>query len=463
MAASAADAHPYPIYNARFRVTFPILDADGDLVTGAAGLDSEVSQNQGTFADCTNEATEIATNSGMYYLDLIATELDNQQAAVIVKTSTSGAKTTPMVLYPKRLPVIRTGMAQAGGASTITLDSGASAVDNYYAGCYINVTNNSPANALGQARLIVSYVGSTKVATVEGTYGTNPDSTSTFEVLATDLWIQRLADLNALLGSAIAPPSVAGVPEVDVTHLNGVAQSLLDLKDFADDGYDPATNKVQGVVLVDTLTTYTGNTPQTGDSFARLGAPAGASVSADIAAIEAQTDDIGVAGAGLTALGDVRIANLDATVSSRASAAALVTVQADTDDIQTRLPAALVGGRMNSDAVAISGSTAAADAVEANIANLDATVSSRATPAQVNTQVVDALATDTYAEPTGVPGATVSIAEKTGRVYQALRNALVVDSNTSKLQFKNDGGTIIWEKDLTDAGGVYEETEGNAP
>ena len=46
----------------------------------------------------------------------------------------------------------------------------------------------------------------------------------------------------------------------------------------------------------------TGHTPQTGDSFARLGAPAGASVSADIAAIEAQTDDIGAAGAGLTAV-----------------------------------------------------------------------------------------------------------------------------------------------------------------
>jgi len=37
-------------------------------------------------------------------------------------------------------------------------------------------------------------------------------------------------------------------------------------------------------------------------SFARLGAPAGASVSADIAVIEGQTDDIGVAGAGLTAI-----------------------------------------------------------------------------------------------------------------------------------------------------------------
>jgi hypothetical protein len=93
-----------------------------------------------------------------------------------------------------------------------------------------------------------------------------------------------------------------GMIDVSVVRLANVAQSLTDLKDFADDGYDPITNKVQGVVLTDTLTTYTGNTPQTGDSFARLGAPAGASVSADIAAIEGQTDDIGAAGAGLTAV-----------------------------------------------------------------------------------------------------------------------------------------------------------------
>lgn len=40
----------------------------------------------------------------------------------------------------------------------------------------------------------------------------------------------------------------------NVTQLGGVTQSLTDLKDFADAGYDPATNKVQGVVLVDTTT-----------------------------------------------------------------------------------------------------------------------------------------------------------------------------------------------------------------
>lgn len=43
---------------------------------------------------------------------------------------------------------------------------------------------------------------------------------------------------------------------------------------------------------VGTITNYTGNTPQTGDAFARLGAPAGASVSADVAAVKAETATI---------------------------------------------------------------------------------------------------------------------------------------------------------------------------
>lgn len=97
---AASDATPWPIKNQAYRVTFPILDADGDLVTGATGLDSEVSKDAGAFADCTSEATEIATSSGVYYLDLTATEMDADTVAIIVKTSSSGAKTTTMVLYP---------------------------------------------------------------------------------------------------------------------------------------------------------------------------------------------------------------------------------------------------------------------------------------------------------------------------------------------------------------------------
>lgn len=45
--------------------------------------------------------------------------------------------------------------------------------------------------------------------------------------------------------------------DANVTHIQGDAQSATDLKDFVDAGYDPATNKVEGVKLVDTTTTNT--------------------------------------------------------------------------------------------------------------------------------------------------------------------------------------------------------------
>jgi len=50
-----------------------------------------------------------------------------------------------------------------------------------------------------------------------------------------------------------------------------------------------------------------------------------------------------------------------------------------------------VGGRLVADSEAISNSVAAADSVEANIGNLDAAITTRATPAQVNTEVDTAL------------------------------------------------------------------------
>jgi hypothetical protein len=114
---ATGDARPIPQKNVAYRITFPIFDADGDLVTGATGLDSEVSKDGGTFADCTNEATEIATASGMYYLDLTSTEMNADTVAIIVKTSTSGAKTTPIILYPEEAGDIRVNLTTWKGTA----------------------------------------------------------------------------------------------------------------------------------------------------------------------------------------------------------------------------------------------------------------------------------------------------------------------------------------------------------
>lgn len=329
MSASLGDAHQFPIYGSRFRVYFPILDADGDLVTGAAGLDSEVSQDAATFADCTNEATEIATSSGMYYLDLTATELDTKSSVVIVKTSTSGAKTTPIVLYPRRLPVLRTGTAQAGAAATITLDSGASTIDDFYNGCYVNITNDSPANARGQARRITDYVGSTRVATVESNWGTNPSSASTFEILLPGDVVQSQA-----FGGTEAQPATAGYQRVELNtgavNATSMADNTITAAKIAAnaigsseiaDGAITAAKIATDAIDADALAADAVTEIQSGLATAAaldtvdnlldteiaaiittLGTPAGASLAADIAAIEAQTDDIGAAGAGLSAV-----------------------------------------------------------------------------------------------------------------------------------------------------------------
>lgn len=77
-------------------------------------------------------------------------------------------------------PVVKsnlTGTAQAGASSTITLGSAFSATDGAYNGLTITITSGTGA---GQVRTISGYIGSTKVATVNSTWATNPDATSVY-------------------------------------------------------------------------------------------------------------------------------------------------------------------------------------------------------------------------------------------------------------------------------------------
>lgn len=119
---ASTDARLIPYKNAAWRVTFPIFDADGDPVTGASGLDSEISKDGGAFADCTNEATEIGS-SGIYYLDLTSTEMNADTVVIQVKTSTVGAKTTNIVSYPQEGDDIRVSVTQWTGTAVASPDT----------------------------------------------------------------------------------------------------------------------------------------------------------------------------------------------------------------------------------------------------------------------------------------------------------------------------------------------------
>jgi hypothetical protein len=99
---AASDAADQPIKGKAYRITFPVFDADGDLVTTGTGLTTaaEVSKDGGTFAACTNDPAEIATTSGFYYLDLTSTEMTADTVAVKVILGNAGSKPTALVLYP---------------------------------------------------------------------------------------------------------------------------------------------------------------------------------------------------------------------------------------------------------------------------------------------------------------------------------------------------------------------------
>lgn len=96
--------------NVATRITFPIVDADGDTVTAAAALDSESttfadSTNPGAFADLINEATEIGI-SGVYYLILTAAEVNFDYIYIRIQTTTAGAKTQHILINTRFAPLV---------------------------------------------------------------------------------------------------------------------------------------------------------------------------------------------------------------------------------------------------------------------------------------------------------------------------------------------------------------------
>ncbi len=73
---------------------------------------------------------------------------------------------------------------------------------------------------------------------------------------------------------------------------------------------------------------------------------------------------------------------------------------------------------------------------------------------------VEKLTSTAHSEPSGVPAANEAPIDKLGYLFMALRNQ--VDVTATKKTFYDDGGTGEWEKDLSDNGTTYSETEANA-
>lgn len=157
---------------------------------------------------------------------------DIATAAVATGTAQLGVNVvnwgaTAVGTIPPDVTFIRSGTAQAGAASTITLDSGASATNNLYQNCVIFIRSGT---GVGQSNIIASYVGSTKVATVATAWATTPDNTSVFTVASFGPSIASVsgtvnANVTQWSGTNVATPATAGIAEVNVKNINNVSSS----------------------------------------------------------------------------------------------------------------------------------------------------------------------------------------------------------------------------------------------
>lgn len=122
---------------------------------------------------------------------------------------------------------------------------------------------------------------------------------------------------------------------------------------------------------------------------------------------------------------------ISAIQSGLATATAQATAQTDLDDIQTRLPASLVGGLM------------------ASISQQLGTTAEN----QVNAQVLDVLAVDLFTELNAVPAATASLKDKITFLFMLARNKVTQDTTTFRL-FADDTTTQVASAAVTDSAGV---------
>jgi hypothetical protein len=151
-------------------------------ISDSSGITTLLTRIVGTLASGTHQAQSGdsfdrlgAPAGASVSADILATKFAAEDARDSANDAASFANDALL-----KIPVLRYGTAQAGAASTITLDVGASSITDYYVGLAVAITLGTGA---GQIRTISAYNGTSKVATVSASWTTNPASGSGFALV----------------------------------------------------------------------------------------------------------------------------------------------------------------------------------------------------------------------------------------------------------------------------------------
>jgi hypothetical protein len=246
------------------------------------------------------------------------------------------------------------------------------------------------------------------------------------------------ANVTEWIGTAAATPTVAGVPEVDVTHQGGGAIPA------------PAVTGVPDVNMthhVDVAASVTNS-----ELAVNVGQIIGTAPSLTTGDI-----DVNVSTVAAAALTSIENEILDADMTGHQTLGTLGQAigdpVADTTTIYQATVTDATGDNVAVDVVAVK---AELDKVPLS----DGTNSWNATAlAAINAEVDTALATTTYAEPgQGTPAATASLKDKIGYLYKAWRNRSNQTSTTYQL-FNDDASTVDQKATVSDDATTAEKGE----
>jgi len=322
------------------------------------------------------------------------------------------------------LQTIRSGTAQAGAASAITLDASASATTNFYKFTVVLLTGGTGA---GQVRLIAGYDGTTKIATVTPAFFTAPDNTSTFAILPW-AYVPGFMDdsITAAALNADAATEIATSVWASGTRTLTALGFTLGAGDLAADtiGASEFSQAAADKVWSSASRTLTA----LGFTLAAADLAAGTITAAKFAA---------------GAIDATAIAT-DAIGSAEFTQGAADKVWATASRTLTALGFTLGASDLASDT--ITAAKIATGAIDADALAADA--------AQ---EIRDSVLGGTVTELTSVPAASPTFIQALALLYMALRNKIDI-TGTAKEVHKDDG-TVLGTKTLSDDGTTYSETK----
>ena len=305
--------------------------------TGATGLTLVISlsKNGGSYNVISPTVTEVG--NGLYKIALAAANTDtvgiNGRAPLDMYITASGADVTNThdVVFTDPATA-ESGTAQSGSTSTtLNLASTANANDNFYQGNEITIASGTGA---GQVRACISSVGSTKVATFGRPWIVTPDSTSIYAVLRRQTPVidtsgrVTLAPAQSFNNAGQTTKYAVTVASGDFSDKTGFSLTSGEHTAIAGDVLNATASSYNAALTIgskinaaasagnpwtDTLTTYTagqagyillnnlnatvgsrstyagGDTSGVTSLLSKIGNPAGASLSADVAAVKSDS------------------------------------------------------------------------------------------------------------------------------------------------------------------------------